>query len=163
MEESKYKHNTCFIGFDSITDFVSTAVGWKNHSINIVIAMLAGVSTFITDYIWDDASAVFFMFFLVVVDFITGVIKSIYSKPRTFSSSRLPRAFVILLSYCLLLSIAWNAAHFSVLFLWLPGLIWGGIISTLILSIIENLILLKILDKSAFSAILQKLKQIVKK
>ena len=161
MERNKL--NTLFVGFDSISDFVSTMVGWKNANINVVIAMLAGVSTFITDYIWDDASAVFFMVFLIMVDFITGVIKSIYSKPKTFSSARLPRAFVILLSYCLLLCIGWNAAHYSILFIWLPGVIWGGLISTLILSIIENLIQLKIIDKTVFSAIIGKLKTIIKK
>lgn len=157
------KNNTLFVGFSSIQDFVQTALGWKNASINLIIACIAGISTFITNYIWDDASAVFFMVFLIAVDFITGVARSIRSKPKSFSSARMPRAFVILVAYCLLLSIGWNAAHFSVLFIFLPGVIWGGLISTLILSILENLILLKIIDKTIFSSVIDKLKSIIKK
>ena len=38
-----------------------------------------------------------------------------------------------------MLSISWNASNFSPLFIWLPGLVYGGLIGTQIVSVYENI------------------------
>jgi phage-related holin len=148
--------NTAMVGFESFNDLLQTIFGLKHKALTFYVASVAATSSFITNYIWDDSSAVYFLVFLLTIDFITGVWKSI--KSNKFCSSRLPRAFVTLLVYCLMLSIGWNAAKYSIMFIWLPGVIYGGLISTLLVSVIENLMELGYLPKELYN----KLKKIIK-
>lgn len=150
------KNNKLFLGFTCMSDFWQTLSGWKYSAINFLMAFCGAITGFITTYIYDDAKAVYFMAFLVGVDFLTGVFKAM--KKGNFTSSRLPRAFVILLAYSLLLCMGWQASKYSVLFIWLPGLIYGGLISTLLVSTIENLYLLGLIKKDLLSKIIEKLK-----
>lgn len=159
MEILNKNHNS-YLGFDSITDFLQTVFGFKHKATNLYLAAVAGLTSFITNYIWDDAGAVYFMFFLVGADFITGIYKA--KKNKVFSSTRFPRAFVSLLVYCLLLAVSWNSANYSSLFTWLPGLMYGGIISTLLLSLIENLQSSGLLKFDLLQLIKDKLKNIIK-
>lgn len=156
MEHLNKNHNS-YLGFDSLSEFFTTVFGLKNSVINLYFAGVAGLTSLITNYIWDDSSAVYFMAFLVASDFISGVYKA--KKKKVFSSTRFPRAFVSLLIYCLLLAVSWHAAKHSGLFAWLPGAMYGGIISTLILSLIENLQALGFVKFDLLQTIREKLKQ----
>ena len=70
------------MGFDSFKDLMDSILGLKNPIINFFMAIIAGSSSFITSYIWDDASAVYFLLFLVGIDAFTGVWKAY--KYKTF-------------------------------------------------------------------------------
>jgi len=131
------QENKLILGFGDLKELMSSTFGFKSAFLNCCTAGIAMISSFITNYIWDDASAVYFMLFLIIADASTGIWKSI--KYRTFRSSKLPRIFVLLVLYVLMLSISWNAAKYSPLFIWLPGAVYGGLIGTQIVSVYENI------------------------
>ena len=131
------QENNLILGFKNLKELVTSTFGLKSSFINFCTSTMAIVTSFITNYVWDDASAVYFMLFLIITDAATGVWKSI--KYKTFRSSKLPRILVLSILYVLMLSISWNASKFSPLFIWLPGLVYGGLIGTQIVSIYENI------------------------
>lgn len=148
--------NNLFIGFENIPDFLASCFGLKLLKLNLIISCLFGLSTFISDYIYKS-EAVYFMAGMVGIDLITGVCRAI--KHKNYSSARLPRAFVILLTYCLLLSLSTFMANYISDYSFLPGLIYGGIISTLFTSVWENLFQLGLIKKSLYDIIKRKVKE----
>jgi phage-related holin len=150
------KENKLILGFENTKELFSSILGLKNSFINFLLAMITASTSFITQYIWDDASAVYFMLFLIIVDASTGIWKSI--KYRTFSSSKLPRVLVISIIYVLMLAISWNAAKHSTLFIWLPGMVYGGLIGTPLVSIYENFAELGYVPKGLLYDIKEKIK-----
>lgn len=150
------KHNTSFLGYDSITDFFNTNLGISSIKLNSISALFAILTTFITSYIWDDAKAYYFLIFCLAVDFSTGVWKSI--KNKTFRSARLPRMIVTMLFYSLMLGLSWNAAKSSDLFIWLPSAIYAGFLSTTLVSIFENIYAIGFLPKSIYDILKQRLR-----
>tara|TARA_Y100000389_G_scaffold203517_1_gene252147 strand:+ start:3333 stop:3812 length:480 start_codon:yes stop_codon:yes gene_type:complete len=150
------KENKLILGFESSQELLSSILGLKNSLVNFILALCTAATSFITQYIWDDASAVYFLLFLIVVDAGTGVWKSIIN--RTFSSSKLPRVLVISIIYVLMLAISWNAAKHSELFVWLPGMVYGGLIGTPLVSIYENFAELGYVPKGLLYDIKDKIK-----
>lgn len=150
------KENKLILGFENAKELFSSILGLKNYFVNFILAMITASSSFITQYIWDDASAVYFMLFLIIIDASTGIWKSI--KNRTFSSSKLPRVLVISIIYVLMLAISWNAAKHSTLFIWLPGMVYGGLIGTPLVSIYENFAELGYVPKGLLYDIKEKIK-----
>jgi phage-related holin len=150
------KENKLILGFENAKELFSSILGLKNSFVNFILAMITASSSFITQYIWDDASAVYFMLFLIIIDASTGIWKSI--KNRTFSSSKLPRVLVISIIYVLMLAISWNAAKHSTLFIWLPGMVYGGLIGTPLVSIYENFAELGYVPKGLLYDIKEKIK-----
>lgn len=150
------KENKLILGFGSVKELMDSVLGLKNSLVNFVLAACTALTSFITQYIWDDASAVYFMLFLILIDASTGVWKSIVN--RSFSSSKLPRIFVISIIYVLMLSISWHAAKHSSLFVWLPGMVYGGLIGTPLVSIYENFAELGYVPKGLVYDIKEKIK-----
>jgi hypothetical protein len=148
---------THLIGFTSLKDFFNTISGYKSIKLNFIIAFLFGVSTFIQNWIYNSAPAIYFMTALLFFDLITGVIRAF--KQRNFTSAKLPRAFVVLLTYCILLSISTQASIYSPYFTFLPGVVYGGILSTLIVSLMENLYQAGFIKKNIYDLILTKINQ----
>ena len=62
-----------------------------------------------------------------------------------------------------MLGISWNAANYSKLFIWLPGLVYGGLIGTQIVSVYENIAELGYLPKGLLYQIKDKIKNKNKK
>ena len=152
---SGIQENKLILGFDSFGELLGSLFGLKNPLLNMALAFGATLTSFITQYIWDDASAVYFMVIIIVIDAFAGIWKSI--KYKTFRSSKLPRIFVITTIYVVMLSISWNAAKFSPLFIWLPGAVYGGLIGTQIVSIYENFAELGYLPKGLLYDLKQKI------
>ena len=146
------KHN--FLGFDSISDFLNSLVGYKDACIHFIPAIIFAVTTFITGYIFDSASTVYTLWALILVDWITGVWKSINAK--VFVSYRLFRAPIILFTSTLILSLGWHMSKSNVLFYILPSILTGGFMSVFFVSIIENLGQLGFLPKSLVSLLKKK-------
>lgn len=150
------KNNSIF-GYDSFSDFLTTIFGYSySFKFNSFIAALTSISSFITGYIYDDYKAVYFLLFLILLDFISGTAKAI--KLKTFSSKRLPRILLTIISYCILLSVSWNAAKYNDLFFFLPSLIYGGLTGTLLISVFENFYFLGYLPQSIYLILKQRLK-----
>jgi len=149
------KDNHLMLGYANLHELTSSLLGFKQTVFNFLIASLAIMTTFINNYIWDNAAAIYFMLFLISVDACTGIAKSV--KNNTFSSSRLPRILVIMITYTTLLAISWNIAKFSPFYYWLPGALYGGFIATLVVSIFENLHHLKLIPSRVYDLVHSKL------
>jgi len=155
------QENNKILGFDNFKDFFECLMGLKNIIVNATLATITSVTSFITNYIWDDAGAVYFLVFVIALDAFTGIWKSIHYKK--FRSSKIPRIFVITLIYVLMLSISWNAATYSPLFIWLPATVYGGLLGTQLVSIYENLSELGYIPQGVFYDIIEKIKIKIKK
>jgi phage-related holin len=155
------QENDKILGFSNFNDFFQCLLGLKNIFINSLFVIATTLTSFITDYVWDDAKAVYFLVFIITLDAITGIWKAIHYK--TFRSAKLPRIFVIATIYVLMLSISWNSANFSSLFIWLPGAVYGGLLGTQLVSIYENLSELGYLPKGLFYDIIERIKFKIKK
>lgn len=149
------KNNHLMLGFISWHELFDKIVGVKQSVFNFFIAMVAVITTFINNYVWDDAKAIYFMLFLICFDAATGIYKSI--KNKTFSSSRLPRILVIMVIYTSLLAVSWNISKYSPFYYWLPGALYGGFIATLVVSIFENLHALNLIPERLYQTIKSKL------
>ena len=149
------KDNNLMLGYANYHDLLSTIFGFKLAAINFIVAITAVLTTFITDYVWDDAKAIYILLMLISVDAVTGILKAI--KYKTFSSAKLPRILVIMVAYTTLLGATWNISKISPLYSFLPAVLYGGFISTLILSIFENLHELNWIPDNVYNLIKTKL------
>lgn len=141
---SQTHDNFHLMGFDSMGDFLNTTLGTKTVKANAVTGIAAGITGFVTNYVYDDAHAIWFLVFLCTVDLLTGVAKAF--RNSNFSSKKFPRAFVSMLAYVCLIAISWNAAKHIPELNFVPGLVYGGVISTLVISVYENLKSLEWID-----------------
>ncbi len=131
------KDNKLMLGYENFMDLVSSAFGTNHLALNVTGGVIAAVTAFITQYIWDDSRAIYTLLGIILLDACTGIMRAV--KQNTFSSGRLPRILVIMVLYTGLLSIGWNLAKVSPFYGWIPSLLYGGFVTTLIISIIENL------------------------
>lgn len=150
--------NTLIFGFKSFKELFSTIFGFKTIGFNLSLSFFATTNAFIQDYIYDDAKAVYFLVFLILFDAVTGVWKAI--KQRVFCSARLPRILILLVLYVMILGISWNAARFSDFYFWLPPVMYGGMMGTLIVSIFENLMELGYIPNSLYQTVKNRIKSI---
>ncbi len=150
------KDNNLMCGFSSIKDLIKSAFGLDHFQTNTIIASIGAISTFITSYIYDDAQAIYVLLGMILFDSMTGILKAF--KNNTFSSAKLPRILVIMVLYVSLLSLGWNLAKVDDLFSWLPGTLYFGFISTLVISIIENLHALNIISDEIYGHMKKKMK-----
>ncbi len=153
--------NKTLFGFESMNDFLTTLFGNPNNKFIIGVFSIYGATTsFISNYIYDNAKAVYFLFFLLVVDLITAIYRSMKSK--TFNSKRLGRVLIVMVSYAVTLSIAWNAGKYSLLFAPLAGLIYNGFVAVNLLSIYENLIAVNLIPTNVGVGLIKKISSLVK-
>ena len=64
----KQDAQTGFFGFESSKDFWESFLGLKHYIVNLLVAMIGGITSFITDYMWDDANAVWTLWILMGAD-----------------------------------------------------------------------------------------------
>lgn len=149
------KDNNLMLGYSCGGDLCDSAFGLNHYMTNLILASIGAITSFITSYIYDDAQAIYVLISMILFDSITGIMKAI--KRKTFSSARLPRILVIMIIYVSLLSIGWNLAKINDLFVWVPGCLYFGFITTLTVSIIENLHELRIISDSVYGYIQNKM------
>lgn len=152
------KDNNLMCGFCDFKDLFKSAFGLEHAYTNTIIASIGGLSAFITSYIYDDAQAVYVLMGMIAFDSVTGILKAL--KYNTFSSAKLPRILVIMVLYTSLLSLGWNLAKVDDVFSWLPGTLYFGFISTLVISIVENLHALGIISDEIYKHMKKKMKLI---
>jgi phage-related holin len=140
-----------FLGFDSVLDFAYSLFGLKTPVFNFIMAVLFGISGFVTNYVYDSFEAVYLLWILMFIDWITGVLKSM--KLKSFVSHRLYRMPLYFLATTVILALGWNMAKYSIVFIPVPGFIIGGFYSVYFISILENLGELELLPKSMVKAL----------
>lgn len=150
------KDNNLMCGFASFKDLIHSAFGLDHIHMNMIISSLGGLAAFITSYIYDDPQAIYVLIGMIAFDSLTGILKAL--KHNTFSSAKLPRILVIMVLYTGLLSLGWNLAKVDDLFSWLPGTLYFGFVSTLTISIIENLHALGIISDEIYKHMKNKMK-----
>jgi len=148
---------TC-LGFDSTADFLSTIFITK-YKILTIFSFLFGAFSF-TDHLWQDVNEIIFLWILLFLDLITGVIKA--WKLNTFESKRLPRWAGISFTYSLLLFISFNLARFVPLFGFLPGSLYALFCAVLFTSLVENLNAIGLLNIQVYNYIKEKINILLK-
>lgn len=136
---------TGFFGFESFKDFWESFLGLKHYIVNILVAMIGGITSFITDYMWDDANAVWTLWILMGADWGTGLLKGMVNK--RFVSCKIFRMPLYFVATSFVLSMSWNMAKGNVLFTPLPGIVMAGFYAVYFTSLLENLGELKVFPK----------------
>jgi len=125
------------LGFYSLSDFVNTFFCPASGKVITITSILGGISSMITGYLYYDAGAIFFLLGLLAVDGVTGVVNAIKSK--TFSSTRMPRILLTMVSMFIVLSLATNMAKYSPELNFIPGVCYTSFSVITAVSILENL------------------------
>lgn len=149
------KDNNLMLGYCSLKEVCKSAFGLDHIHTNTIMASLGGIIAFITSYIYNDPQAIFVLMGMIAFDSVTGILKAF--KFGTFSSAKLPRILVIMVIYISLLSLGWNLAKVDEMFSWLPGVLYFGFISTLTISIVENLHALGIISDTMYKYMKKKM------
>lgn len=128
---------TGFLGFSSVKDFSYSFVGAKSWSLNTILAIGGSITTFITNYVWDDATAVYVLWILMAADWITGISKSI--KNKRFVSYKLWRMPIYYVATTVVLGLAWWISKMYAVFYPIPAVAMCGFYSVYFVSLLENL------------------------
>ena len=136
---------TKFLGFESVGDFVKSLLGTQYIVLVTPASIIGGMSYFITKYIWDSPEAIYTLIALMVADWVTGIAKSISNN--TFEAMRIFRIPIYFIVTHFLIGISWNMAKGNTLFGFLPGVVFIGFCSVYFISVIQNLVVLKLLPK----------------
>jgi hypothetical protein len=150
------KDNKLMLGFESVIDLLSTSFNFKLPILSLIVGLMATLNTFISENIYNDAKSIYFLLGLIMFDAVTGVLRAI--KAGTFSSSRLPRILVIMLLYTGLLSVSHNLTLQNPYYSFLPGLLYGGFIATLVTSVFENMHELGYISTPIFNLVMRKIR-----
>lgn len=149
------------VGFIDGNDFFSTLLGTASSKIVGLMALIGGVISGLSGYVYSDKTAVYTLAFLLLSDAITGVANAFYHK--TFTSARLPRVLGVAVSYFLLLAVSTQAARFNEALTFLPGSLYLGFTTVILVSLIENLGEMGLLPKGLVKKILALVKSASKK
>lgn len=134
-----------FLGFTSIADFTGSLFNVGDWATNGVFSGIAALITLISGYIYDSPDAVYTLWILMIIDWITGISRAIKFKELTsYKLFRMPLYFV---ATSVILSLSWWIAKGSPIFTLLPGIVLGGFYSVYFISLLENLSDLNLLPK----------------
>lgn len=159
----KQDAHTGFLGFESFADFWESFLGVKHYVINLLVAMVGGITSFITDYMWDDANAVWTLWVLMGADWGTGMLKGMINK--RFVSYKIFRMPLYYVATSFVISISWHMAKGNILFIPLPGIVMAGFYAVYFTSMLENLGEIGVLPKPLVKVLKTKfgLKKVVDK
>ena len=125
-------------GFSSLSDFINTLFlkYFSPKLVGILIAIIAIIRLFFQNFFHNE-HAIYFLIVLYVIDFLTGIFKSI--KNKTLVSKKVPRVILTLFGALLILSITFFASQFSIIFEPVGMVFYSVFLAQQILSIGENL------------------------
>jgi len=132
------------LGFEGPMDLVNSIIGFKGNLLAPISFLIAGgLSVFIEKNLWSNPSEIYFLAILIGIDLFTGIWKSIknMSDPiKKFRSRRISRTVGKIITYSLLLYVAFNLdKNMPIPFFWMPYSCLGVFYATEAWSIIENL------------------------
>ena len=136
-ETMDLRSNKDLFGFVDWGDFWTSFLGLKFAMINLSVSAIAVISTFIVDIIWESAEAIYLLYFMMLVDWATGLTYAFKSK--TYWSRKNWRMPIYFIFTTMLLSLAFNLSKHSIIFLPMPAIVYGGFCSVYLTSILENL------------------------
>jgi phage-related holin len=149
--------NKSFFGFDSLQDYGSTIIAFKHFEWVMLGSTIGGLSTFISNYVYPNSQSIWTLIGLVLLDGFSGIWRSIDEKK--FSSKRLPRILLTLVSYIGFLSASFFLTKDQSSLEWIPTFILSGLSITTFISIIENLSALGVLPQNIVNRLLSYFKK----
>lgn len=148
----------------------------KSSLVSMVLAGMAAITTFITNYVWDDAKAVWVLVSLMTGNWAMDMAISIHAsyilsrdkeyiapkkraelKKRKFSVTR---TFGIVFSLVIafwLLGIAWGLSKANPVYYFMPGFVYGGFSGAYVVSVYKNLTYLGFFPKDVVRTLKEKL------
>lgn len=148
------RNGKLMLGYMNFEDLASSLFGLKASAATAIGAFFATVTSLITQYIWDDARAIYILLTLIIFDAITGILKAL--KYGTFNYRRLPRILVTTVLYTGMLAVSWNLAKVSPIYFWVPSVLYGGFVVTSTLSVFENMYMLGYIPDHIYKTITEK-------
>jgi len=140
-----------FFGISSIRELLPLLFKGTGSIANFLIWVLAITSQIITGFIWTSVAPVYFLWSLILIDFLTGIGRAIFIR-KDFGSKRFPKVVLSLIGNTLMLYIAHQSSiHSNVLYYFFPSFIYSVLISTQIISIIENLTELGLFNRDIYN------------
>jgi hypothetical protein len=146
------------LGFDSQDHLIRTVFGWK--SAHLLLAQIGGsaltvVVSIIEDWIWSPASGVVVFAVLVLTESFTGVWVAVKIKDEKFDFRKFYNIAPKLLAHVLLLALAYNISHYSMIMVWLPNACFGWFATRNFIATLLNLIQMKLV-KGEFAEYIMK-------
>lgn len=132
------------LGFENISDYITSIVGFKGNILTPLSFLFAGgLSMFIEKHMWANPSEIYFLLILIGIDLFTGVWKAIKFRKdplKKFRSRRISRTVGKLVTYSIILYISFNLdLNMHTAFFWMPYSCLAVFYVTEVWSIIENL------------------------
>jgi hypothetical protein len=150
-----------FYGFTCMSDFIGSLFGLKYGKLIIGASIIGGISAFFTNFWVNNGDVLILLWLLGGLDILTGVM----ANWKEFTSRKFPRGFIIIFFNSLLIFLSWKMGDLSFYFKWLPGFLIAGFLGTYLVSMIENLAKLGLIQKPIADVIRSRfgLKAIIKK
>ena len=118
---------------------ISFIIGEKEYTVvNLFMGIVASAYAYLSSHMYDDPLAVHALLIAYILDFLTALYKCKVNNIK-IKSSKLPRFIYHLLFIAGILTFSWYLSKTSLVFYFLPSLIYGGCMSQQLLSILENL------------------------
>lgn len=134
-----------FMGFHSAADLGSSLIRPDDVKVKGVFIIFTTLTTFITQYMWDSPGAIYTLWILLLLDWISGMAKAVYNK--VLVSHKLFRMPIYFIVTSILVSLSWWMAKGNVMFRILPSIVLGAFYSVYFISLLENLGELNLLPK----------------
>ena len=138
--------NSNFLGFENLTDFITSQFGLGNvHIHTLFIAVCGAITTFVGSWVFANPVSIFVLWVLMLVDYITGIGKAIIKNE--FCSHKMFRMPIYYIVTTGLLSLTFWMSAGSALFILLPTIVLSMFYSIYFVSLLENLGELELLPK----------------
>lgn len=134
-------------GFDSFTEMVKTTFGVKSTVFIALQTSLAGLNiflAFVKEWIWDPPRAIAIIMLLIVVETVTGAVVAV-KRGKEFDPKRFGSGFVVLLAHIFMMAMAHNIASVEPSLFWITNAFFGWFAMRNFLSIMKDLVFLKLL------------------
>jgi hypothetical protein len=146
-------------GFESVSQMVKTTFGVKSTLFIALQTSLAGFNVFMAfakEWIWDPPRAIGVIMLLIIVETITGAIVAVKSG-KQFDPKKFGSGFIVLMAHVFMMAMAHNIANIEPSLFWLTNAFFGWFAMRNFLSIMKDLIFLKLVRGEFFDFIKNKL------
>lgn len=163
-------------GYNSFSEFITTLFRNVNSEflLKYIVPIILGIDLLLS-FVFDSVGGIWFLVLLYVIDFITGVFKSIknsfkirnykkmnievpdFLEDKKLKSKKFPRFLMTMFAALLILGILSIAGKFSIVYAPLFSIFYAVFLGQQIISITENLYELGLVPFSIFKKITKKI------
>jgi hypothetical protein len=151
------------LGFDGFFDFL--AITFYNHSaksffiqITVASATALSFSSFVEQWIYNPASAVWLIVFMVLTDTLLGAFVAI-KQNEAFNLAKFTRMAPILISHLVVMSVSWHMSQIdNTIFSWLPQAVFAFFSGRNLMGIVRNMVILKWLNGNFVQFLIDRVK-----